>query len=135
MVSADDAWLAVVAAYVGPVRPGLADCCSAPCDAFRALHGVDPMAPLRGTYDDWPEARARVRQMGGWRRMFATLARRAGLVAGQGAPGEIGLIALPGHRHLGLCVGGDWWAIRVDGGVQTVPGALIRAAVPAPGAR
>ena len=71
---------------------GEADCCTAACDVFQALHGVDPMASLRGVYRTKIGAQRAIVARGGWMVMAETLAREAGLGAGQGAAGDIALV-------------------------------------------
>ncbi|WP_397544909.1 DUF6950 family protein [Roseicitreum antarcticum] len=41
---------AVLTHMRGPFVWGASDCCTSASDVFQALHGVDPMAPLRGQY-------------------------------------------------------------------------------------
>ncbi|MCA2014376.1 hypothetical protein LCM17_22995 [Cereibacter sphaeroides] len=109
---------AVDAVMHGPWVWGAADCCTSACDVFQRLHGIDPMAPLRGRYASEAEALALVRSFGGWRRMFRTLAAAAGLKPGVGAPGEVGLVRETGYS-LAIGIGGGMWAGRIDGGYAT----------------
>jgi hypothetical protein len=104
----------------GPFIWGRADCCTAACDVFRALHGVDPMAPLRGQYISELSARRLIRHWGGWHAMTADLAARAGLVAVPGAEGDLGLAKI--GRDLALVIGierGLWAGKGADGVVTT----------------
>ena len=48
-----------------PFAWGTRDCVTFVCDALLAFTGRDPGADLRGTYATWPEAAARLRQLGG----------------------------------------------------------------------
>lgn len=48
-----------------PFEWGVHDCVTFVCDALLALTGRDPGADLRGTYATWPQAEARLRQLGG----------------------------------------------------------------------
>jgi len=76
-----------------PFAWGDCDCGTAACDVFAALHGVDPMAPIRGTYATEAEARALIASAGGWQAFVAGLCARAGLRPGTGAAGELGVTA------------------------------------------
>lgn len=102
---------AAEAAMMRPWRWGEADCCAAACSAFVALHGTDPMAPLRGAYADMATARAAIERWGGWPAMAAALAAQAGLRpvdAAEARPGAIGFA--PAYPALMLCVGAGAWA-------------------------
>lgn len=107
---------------------GRADCCTSACDVFAALHGIDPMAPLRGRYASAVGAWRIIREWGGFPAMAEALARGAGLTVGRGLPGEIGLSA-PGHaggpdgRALLVCVRPGQWAGKSEGGFTILPGA------------
>lgn len=101
---------------------GVSDCCTAACDAFLRLHGVDPMKPLRGRYTSRMGALRLIAVHGGWLAMTRFLAREAGLVTSHGGPGEIGL-ADSGHGPaLVFGVGDDLWAGKTDTGMQTLRG-------------
>ena len=52
---------------------GEADCCTAACDVFQALHGVDPMASLRGVYRTKIGAQRAIVARGGWMAMAEAL--------------------------------------------------------------
>lgn len=110
---------AVLDVMDGPLIWGASDCCASACDVFKALHGIDPMAPLRGTYDSEEGAEKVIRSWGGWQRMTARLAALAGLSDGVGAAGEIGLMRLPDRFVLSISIGWGQWAGRVDGGFQS----------------
>ncbi|WP_164736537.1 DUF6950 family protein [Pararhodobacter zhoushanensis] len=110
---------AVLDVMSGPWVWGVSDCCTAACDVFQRLHGIDAMAPLRGRYSTEAGAYALIRDAGGWRRLFMGLAAESNLKPGDGSPGEIGLIRAGGRRALAISVGGDMWASRVDGGFAT----------------
>ena len=122
MVTADDALAAVVDLMGGPIVWGASDCCTAACDVFARLHGVDPMAPLRGLYTTEAGAIRLIRSRGGWVRMCRGLAVAAGLRAGDGAPGELGLLCNGGRFTLAVSVGAGLWAGRVEGGFATTAG-------------
>lgn len=119
MVTEDMVAEAVDAVMHGPWVWGSADCCTAACDVFRRLHGIDPMAPLRGCYATEAEAMALIRSYGGWRPMFAELRDLAGLRPGVGAAGEIGLVLCGWRPSLAIGIGGGMWAGRIDGGYAT----------------
>ena len=114
---------AVFEAFDGPFVWGRSDCCTAACDAFAALHGVDPMASLRGRYSTRIGAALIIHRAGGFIALAEGLAARAGLVPSDGGAGDIG-VALVGEEHaLVIGLGGGMWAGKVDGGFQTVRGA------------
>ena len=92
---------------------GSADCCTAACDVFRRLHGIDPMASLRGRYDSALSAARIVTINGGFPALAGRLALRARLRPGSGAPGEIGLT----HEGAAQGFGGRALAISLGGGV------------------
>lgn len=102
-----------------PWQWGVADCCTAACDVFHRLHGIDPMAPLRGTYSSRLGAVRAIRARGGWLSMAEGLAAEAGLVVSDGAPGEIGLTKWHGGAALVVHVGSGW-AGKTERGMQTV---------------
>lgn len=117
--------------YGQPFDWGVSDCCTRACDVLRELQGVDPMAPLRGAYQDLAGALALIRAWGGWRRMCAALAAQAGLVAGIARPGAaVGLVkgAVVGFA-LAVCVPRGW-AASIDCGVVILPTALESWGVP-----
>jgi len=115
----------VLEVYDAPFEWGAADCCTSACDVFARMHGVDPMAPLRGQYATRDEAWALIRRWGGWRRMFVSLTALAGLSDGSGAEGELGLVKTEAGFTLATGVGGDWWAVKMDNGFKTIPGAIL----------
>lgn len=121
---------AAEAAMLRPWAWGEADCCTAACSAFAALHGVDPMAPLRGRYADEAGARAAVAARGGWDVMTAGLAQAAGLteIAPEAAPaGAIGLAVRAGERSLVLAVGDGLWAGKTLRGLALFRDGVVRA--------
>jgi hypothetical protein len=122
MVSAERAMAAVLQVMTGPIVWGRSDCCAAACDVFALLHGVDPMAPLRGVYTSEAQALRLIRARGGWVQMCEGLARAALLVPGTGAAGELGLLCLDGRFTLAVGVGGGMFAVRIEGGFATTAG-------------
>lgn len=108
-----------------PWKWGEADCCTAACDVFDRLYGIDPMASLRGRYTSRREAYRIVREMGGFEAMTQTLADKAGLREGNGEPGEIGIIfgQMDGFA-LGICLAPGSWAGKTPTGLATLPAAL-----------
>jgi hypothetical protein len=91
-----------------PWEWGAADCCTAACDVFLRLYGVDPMAPLRGRYSTRLGAMRLIAREGGMLAMAEGLAARAGLVASDGRAGDIGVVAFGGQLALGICTGPVW---------------------------
>lgn len=124
MVSEGEVEAAVVDIMGGPWVWGQSDCCASACDVFAALHGIDPMAPLRGRYATAREAALMIASYGGWRAMCAALARDAGLREGTGGAGDLGLVRTEGRLSLAVGWGGGLWAGRTDGGFVTVTGAV-----------
>lgn len=124
MVTPEDVEAAVVEVMAGPWVWGASDCCTAACDVFAALYGIDPMAPLRGRYASARGAALMIAGYGGWRAMCEALARDAGLRAGTGGAGELGLVRHAGRWSLAIGWGAGLWAGRTDGGFATVTGAV-----------
>lgn len=91
-----------------PWQWGAADCCTAACDVFLRLYGVDPMLPLRGRYSTRMGALRIIGRMGGMMAMADDLAARAGLVESDGSEGDIGVICFDGQLALGICTGAIW---------------------------
>lgn len=92
-----------------PFEWGPCDCCSASCDVFAALWGVDPMAPVRGYSGPLGAARM-IRRVGGLPTLAETLAVRSSLTVGH-ATGGLALSA--GHRErraLLICIMPGLWA-------------------------
>jgi hypothetical protein len=106
-----------------PFEWGVADCCTSASDAFLALHGVDPMAPLRGRYRTERGARVHIARRGGFLAMAEALAAEAGLSGGNGGPGEIGVVETPEGPALAISTGSAWLAKSPRGLVST-PGAV-----------
>lgn len=97
---------------------GVSDCSAAACDVFARLHGVDPLAPLRGRYRTAAEARAA--QGPDWAVVCRGLAARAGLVEGAEVPGALGLIRHAEGLALAVCIRPGLWAAKTLGGVAEV---------------
>ncbi|MBB4207289.1 DUF6950 family protein [Roseinatronobacter bogoriensis] len=94
-----------------PWHWGVADCCTAACDVFARLHGVDPMARLRGRYSTRLGALRLITQGGGFERFIATECRIAGLIASSGAVGDVGVVRDgSGALALGVCTERGWVA-------------------------
>lgn len=107
----------------GPFEWGRADCCSGPCNAFRALTGVDALGRLRGAYDGQAGAMRQIRLAGGLWRLARELAGEAGLeaVAPEAAPvGAIGLVRNGFGHSLALCIGAGTWAAKSKTGFVIV---------------
>lgn len=108
-------------------RWGEADCCTAACDVFAALTGVDPMASLRGRYSTEQGAYRHIVRAGGLVALASRLADEARLTRVRRAyeAGDIGVslpgVALgPGGRALAICVGRDLWAVKSPGGMTLI---------------
>ena len=114
----------------GPIEYGASDCCMAAANVFRDLTGLDMMAPWRGRYRDEAVARAILKSGGGLLRLVRHRARALKLRHGCGRAGEIGVVRGDNGDHvLAVCLGRDIWAGRIDGGYQTVQGAVTRCRV------
>lgn len=124
-ITDDDVMSVVELVMDGPVVWGASDCCASVCDVFEVLHGVDPMASLRGRYQSEAEAGALIRAAGGWRCLVRDLARQSGLVPGDGRPGEIGLLRVARQYSLAIGLGRGMWAGRIAGGYAVVPAAEV----------
>jgi hypothetical protein len=117
----------------GPVVWGRRDCCTAACDVFAALTGVDPMLPLRGRYASAIEAGRIVRQAGGFRALAGRLAAVAGLAlvpvaAGGLALSRPGLALGPERRALLVCLGPGAWAAKGSDGMVLLDNAAVEVA-------
>lgn len=107
---------------------GTADCCTSACDVFAALHGRDPMEPVRGQYVNAKGAARLIRDWGGFAAMAASLAWMQGLIASDGAAGDIGLSPAgaaegPERRALLVCVDRGVWAGKTEVGFAILPAA------------
>lgn len=100
---------------------GVADCCTAACDVFKALHDIDPMAELRGKYFTKKEAAREIVKRGGFIKMCESLAFKAKLEQGEGKAGEIGVATLPdGNQALVVAIADGVWAGKTETGFVTV---------------
>jgi len=114
---------AVMAVMDRPWEWGAADCCTAACDVFARLHGVDPMAPLRGLYGTKAEAQAMIAREGGLDALAARLAAFSGLRLSEGQAGDIGVSGpgvASGGRCLMICVA-PGWAAKTPRGFAILP--------------
>jgi hypothetical protein len=99
--------------FARPYEWGRVDCCTCAADVFRALHGVDPMTGMRGSYATALGAARVIRKRGGFEAMAHDQAGVAGLRPGTGAVGDLGLVL--GERAemggaLAICAApGVWW--------------------------
>jgi len=100
-----------------PWQWGAADCCTATCDVFLRLHGIDPMRTLRGTYATKREALKIIASFGGFGSMVEALARETGLVETDARPGAIGATA----ESLVICARPRVWLGKTEHGLTTVP--------------
>lgn len=105
-----------------PWKWGEADCFTAAGDLFLRLWGVDPVATLRGAYASRREAVAILREHGGLAAALSRTAAAAGLAAGVGAPGEIGVIEWRAHAVTAIRVRPGLWAAKSLCGLAVVPG-------------
>lgn len=97
---------------------GVSDCSASACDVFHRLHGVDPLAPLRGRYRS---ALGAARMQGrNWLCVCADLAARAGLVETEGRAGDLGLIRTEAGEFLAVGQGGGRWIAKSRRGLSRV---------------
>lgn len=129
----EDVLDAVETHMAGPWVWGLSDCCASACSVFRDLHGVDPMADLRGFYSSAIGARRLIEDRGGLLGLAQHMATRAGLREVKvEAPGVIGVSGAIGDdgskksdwrvagRSLLICVKpGAWVGRSADGYAAT----------------
>jgi hypothetical protein len=98
---------------------GSTDCCFSACDVFADLHGIDPMAPVRGVYSDVIGAARLLKDYGGFVSMAETLAGAAGLIVSDGRTGDIGISSAgaglgPERRCLLICAEPGVWAGKTE---------------------
>lgn len=108
------------------LRWGTLDCTMAAATVFSLLHGIDPLAELRGRYAS-PSAAARlIKKEGGMLAFGARLASRCGLRDGIGLTGEIGVSPLgfcagPWERAALICIKSGAWAAKTVDGFAILP--------------
>lgn len=96
-----------------PFEWGPCDCCSAACDVYAALWGLDPMAPVRTQYTNLRGAASLIRESGGLPALAQRLADQAGLIEGD----AVGGLALSTEgRSLLICITPGQWAGKTEGG-------------------
>lgn len=105
-----------------PWKWGEADCCTAACDVFLRLTGIDAMAPLRGQYDTFRGAAALIQARGGFEAMCDGLAAAAGLSSVmEGAPGDLAVGSMPGDRFaLTICIASSIYLGKTLTGMATI---------------
>lgn len=115
---------AVEAAMLRPWAWGVADCCASACAVFDALHGVDPMAGLRGSCADAEGAAAVIEAEGGMVEMVRRRTAEAGLAQvplAEARPGDLGLSrSRPEGRALCICVEAGAWAAKTPRGYAMI---------------
>lgn len=104
-----------------PWEWGVADCCTSACDVFWRLHGIDPMASLRGRYSTEKGAARIIRRRGGFLNMARGLAAEAGLQESGAVPGAIGVVVVQDSAALVICSGPRLWHAKTLTGITTVP--------------
>lgn len=109
----------------GPFVWGRSDCCTSACDIYARLHGIDPMAPLRGRYSTARGAYRLIKAYGGWLPMFRELAAQADLtLTFDWGVGRLGLARVGEDFALVIGIEDGLWAGKVDGGMQAVSEAV-----------
>lgn len=118
-------WDEVERVMLRPWAWGETDCCTAACDVFRAVHGVDPMAALRGRYSTARQARALVMDRGGMGVMAGEMAALQGLQPCGSEAGAIGWTDAADWARWGALVvcpeDGVWVGKSASGFVAGVP--------------
>lgn len=109
-----------------PLVWGESDCCLTAGDVFLRLHGIDPVAGLRGRYASVLEACRIIRAAGGMVPLFTGLFAAAGLVAAKGRAGLIGISAPgaaegPEGRALLISAAPNIWVGKTANGWATRP--------------
>jgi hypothetical protein len=99
-----------------PWRWGHVDCCTAACDVFYRLYGIDPMRSVRGTYATRGGAARLIASYGGMKAMAATLAEKEGLVLCEPRAGAIGVT----EKSLVVCVSDRTWIGKTETGFSTL---------------
>lgn len=101
-----------------PFAWGLHDCCTFAADAVREMTGVDPIADVRGAWDDEISALRLLTKHGGIEALAsARLGERVAPAFAQ--RGDVVLHTLTGREALGVCVG-DRFAAVGDVGLEFV---------------
>jgi len=104
-----------------PTVPGVRDCALMASDWMLQSRGVDPAAPLRGTYSTEEECAAILVAAGGLLALSDRLCLAAGLVrVAAPALGDLGVVSLPGGPDVGAVCTGRLWGIRTARGTAEV---------------
>lgn len=112
-----------------PFAWGACDCSLMIADWWRANHGVDPAAHLRGTYSTEAECNALLEREGGKLRLVARLARSVGAKPTKDIrPGVFG-VARHGQDHIPGIVApdGKWAGKSPSGLVVFIPHRIVAA--------
>lgn len=113
-----EAVLAAVEAVMSrPFEWGPCDCCSAACDVFARLHGVDPIADLRPQYAGLRGAASLIQESGGLPALAASVAARLQLTAGHASGGLA--LSVDGRSML-VCIHPGQWAGKTQNGFGIV---------------
>lgn len=100
----------------GPLVYGSTDCFAGPCAAFAALHGVDPLAHLRGSYSGHLSASRIIWRHGGARRLADEIMTQAGLCVTGDVTGAIGVFRNGAEWSLAIGIEPGCWAAKLDSG-------------------
>lgn len=121
MVTPDQVFGACDRIMAVPLIWGLSDCTAAACDVFAELWGIDPLAPIRGSYCGPAGARRIIRQAGGMLALGQYLADRAGLVRCEDVPGGIGIASNARQHVAAICIAPRKWAAKTADGFAILP--------------
>lgn len=101
-----------------PMAWGVDDCSLLLADWWRANHGADPAAHLRGTYSSESEKAAIVDAAGGLVALVAEIASAAGArSSAANEDGSFGVIALGDRVLVSGIRSGRFWAVRSETGI------------------
>lgn len=103
-----------------PWKWGETDCCTFACDVFAEVYGIDPMAPLRGRYDNLMGAGRLIHEAGGLEPLSRKLLRDAGLKPCEPREGALGVVTdTGGAKAAAICVASGLWLARTATGISS----------------
>lgn len=101
-----------------PMTWGQDDCSLLIADWWRANHGTDPAAHLRGTYSTEDEKAAIVDAAGGLVNLVSDIAARAGAqMSAANEDGSFGVVAIGDRVVVSGIRSGRFWAVRSQTGI------------------
>lgn len=109
-----------------PFEWGTLDCCTASCNVFQRLYGIDPMRAVRGTYTTKRGALRLIARFGGMHQIAMAYFKREGLVPCEPREGALGVA----NGNLVICARPGMWFAKTLTGITTLPDAEIPHHVP-----